>query len=114
MEMIGSMEFMIGGLENVGEKGAIVAYKELKPLLKGIGEEAHHLFEKRFAGVLKQEAKEMLSTAVTKAEHQGFTNAWRKAISYGKGTAEATEATVKSTAKEIYANYPSILKALGL
>jgi hypothetical protein len=56
-----------------------------------------------------------LSMAVTKAEHQvEFTNKWRKAIPYGPGgTAIATRAEVEQVARQIYAQYPSILRALG-
>lgn len=57
----------------------------------------------------------MLSVAVTKGEHQAFTNAWRAAIPYGaQGTGTATGQQVIEAAKRIYANYPAILKALGL
>jgi hypothetical protein len=111
---VGAITNTVGGLENIAKDGAILAYKSLKPLLKATGEQAHHLLEQRFAKVLGQEAKNMLSTAVTKSEHQVFTNKWRAAISYGKGTAEATRELVMDTAKKIYVEYPSIMRALGL
>jgi len=56
----------------------------------------------------------MLSVALTTAEHQGFTNAWRAKIGYGKGTAGATPQQVMDAAWEIYKDYPDILHALGL
>jgi len=57
----------------------------------------------------------MASIAVTKAEHQAFTNAWRQAIPYGpSGTGMATQLQVENAARQIYSNYPDILKALGL
>jgi hypothetical protein len=51
---------------------------------------------------------------VTKEEHQAFTNAWRSAIPYGVGTAEAKYDKVIATARLVYANHPDILRALGL
>lgn len=57
----------------------------------------------------------MASIAVTKAEHQVFTNAWRLAIPYGSnGTGMATRLKVENAAREIYGNFPDILKVLGL
>ena len=70
--------------------------------------------EKRFADVLGQSADDMLSIAVTPAEHQVFTNAWRQAIPYGAGTRAATPELVTATARQVYAEYPDILRALGL
>jgi hypothetical protein len=57
----------------------------------------------------------MASIAVTGAEHQLFTNAWRKAIPYGpEGTGMATRMQVETAARQIYSDYPDLLKALGL
>lgn len=54
------------------------------------------------------------SIVTTRAEHQAFTNAWRGAIPYGAGTRAATRAQVESAARRSYADYPEILRALGL
>jgi YD repeat-containing protein len=89
-------------------------YKTLTSDLKGTGLQAHHLIEKRFADLLGQSPRDMASVAVTKAEHQVFTNAWRRVIPYGDGTLEATRAEVEATAGRIYANHPEIRRALGL
>jgi hypothetical protein len=94
-------------------------YDALKTVLKGTGLEAHHLIEKRFAATLGVDASKMTSIALTKAEHQAFTNAWRKAIGYlgdktAVTTATATKAQIEAAARTIYKNYPNILKALGL
>ena len=56
---------------------------------------------------------------LTKEEHQAFTNAWRKAIPYNNSvsvlkTSTATRNDVINAAKDIYGDYPEILKALGL
>ncbi|AEG01994.1 RHS repeat domain-containing protein [Methylomonas methanica] len=53
----------------------IQAYSKLRPAIKGMELEAHHLIEKRFADVLGVKAREMLSVALPKAEHQAITNA---------------------------------------
>jgi hypothetical protein len=58
--------------------------------LKGTGLQAHHVVEQRFAGVMGGNATQRMSVAVTPAEHQVFTNAWRQAIPYGAGTKAAT------------------------
>jgi hypothetical protein len=71
-----------GSLSRAGDYG-VWAYKTLKPDLKGLGLEVHLLIEKRFAGVMGQNVGDMASIAVTDAEHQAFTNAWRTAIRYG-------------------------------
>jgi hypothetical protein len=52
--------------------------------------------------------------AVTQAEDQAFTNAWRQAFPYGAGTQAATREAVMREAARIYADHPAILQALGL
>lgn len=102
-----------GNLSQANKYG-IKPYNALKSELTGSGLQAHHLLEKRFAKILGVSEGQMGSVAVTKAEHQVFTNAWRSLIPYGSGTANATRDQVMGAAKEIYAEYPAILKALGL
>ncbi len=82
--------------------------------MKNTDLQAHHLIEKRFAAALGQDPKDMLSVAVTRTEHQSFTNAWRGEIGYGARTAGASRATVEAAATRIYQGYPSILRALRL
>jgi hypothetical protein len=88
-------------------------YSRLRMVLKGTGLEAHHIIEKRFAALLGEKASGMASVAVTSSEHAAFTNAWRAAISYGRGTASASKESVLKAARQIYREYPAILKALG-
>jgi RHS repeat-associated protein len=76
--------------------------------------QAHHLIEKRFADVMGGDPSEWASIVATRSEHQAFTNAWRARIPYGAGTRAATRAQVESAARDIYADYPDILGALGL
>lgn len=102
----------LGALSQAGKFG-IQPYNALTKALKGTGLQAHHLIEQRFAAVLGQNAKQGLSIAVTPAEHQAFTNAWRAAIPYGQGTANATRQQVMDAARQIYSGYPEILGALG-
>jgi len=103
-----------GGLSRAAEFG-LRPYSQLANALKGTGLQAHHVIEQRFAAVLGQNARQGLSVAVTQAEHQAFTNAWRAAIPYGPaGTGTATRESVTQAARQIYAHYPEILQALGL
>jgi hypothetical protein len=92
----------------------ILAYNKLRPAILGLGLEAHHLLEQRFATILEMKGKDMLSVAISKGEHQALTNAWRKAIPYGTGTGKATKKLILEKAAEIYKSNPTILKALGL
>ncbi len=102
------------GLSRAGDHG-IRPYGQLRTALQGTGLQAHHLIEQRFAAVMGQNARQMLSVAVTPAEHQVFTNAWRRLIPYGQaGTRAATRESVTQAARQIYADQPTILRALGL
>ncbi|HEY9153523.1 MAG TPA: hypothetical protein VIM69_00245, partial [Opitutaceae bacterium] len=103
-----------GELAFAGKYG-VKPYWKLRKLLNRTGLQAHHLIEKRFAKILGERVGRMASVAVTKAEHQAFTKAWRDAIPLGvNGTGRATRAQILRAAKEIYKKYPGILKALGL
>ena len=103
-----------GGLSRAAEFG-LRPYNQLRQALRGTDLQAHHLIEQRFAAVMGQNARQMTSVAVTRAEHQQFTNAWRAAIPYGpNGTGAATSESVIAAARQIYADYPAILSALGL
>ena len=95
------------------EEFGVWPYRTLRMDLKGLGLEAHHLLEKRFATTLGQKASEMASIAVSKAEHQIFTNAWNVAIRRGT-TGSASRTEILDAARSIYRDYPDILKALGL
>ena len=92
------------------------AYGQLRQVIQGTGLQAHHLIEQRFAGLFGGAARtEGLSVAVTQAEHQAFTNAWRALIPYGpNGTGAATREMVMDAARQIYSSHPEILGALGL
>lgn len=74
--------------------------------------QAHHLIEKRFADVMGQSVRDMPSIVVTRAEHQVFTNAWRAEIPYGSRNVMPSQ--VNDAARRIYADYPEILRGLGL
>jgi len=88
-KLIGRVGEGLSAFERAAEFG-VRPYNELRGLIKGTELQAHHLIEKRFAELLGVEARKMESIALTKAEHQVFTNNWRKAISYGEATANAT------------------------
>jgi hypothetical protein len=77
------------------------------------------VIEQRFAETLGVNASQMQSIALTLAEHQAFTNAWRQAIGYNGSrnavtTANATREQIMNATREIYRDYPEILRALGL
>lgn len=91
-----------GGLSRAAEFG-LQSYKNLRKAIQGTGLQAHHLIEQRFK--LGHE----ISVAVTKAEHQVFTNAWRKLLPYGK---TYTVNQVWNAAKQVYAKYPALLEAV--
>ncbi|MDX8036021.1 DNRLRE domain-containing protein [Lentzea sp. BCCO 10_0856] len=77
--------------------------------------QAHHLIEKRFARQMGGNTDDWATIVLTRSEHQVFTNAWRQAIPTGPGgTALASRAQIENAARRIYADYPEILKALGL
>ena len=93
----------------------------IKKFGTGSNLEVHHLIEKRFAKLFGQKESEMLSIVMTKAEHEAFTKLWQSKIGLnGWKTTQYTTSTVPSKsyveniAKEIYSNYPEILKQLGL
>ncbi|WP_095981105.1 hypothetical protein [Melittangium boletus] len=65
-----------GNLSRAAEFG-IKPYGRLRSVRQGTRLRAHHLIEQRFAGLMGQDAGKMLAIAVTSAEHQSFTNAWR-------------------------------------
>jgi RHS repeat-associated protein len=102
-----------GELSRAQEFG-VQPYGALRAEIRGSGLQSHHLLEKRFARLLGESPSKALSVAVTEGEHRAFTNAWRRAIPYGSGTANATRQQVLDTARQIYADYPEILRALGL
>ena len=101
-----------GNLSRAADFG-IKPYAELAKSTGPVGLQAHHIIPQRFAALFGQSVEKMASVAVTTAEHQIFTNAWRQAIPYGSGTAAATQAQVLATGRAIYAGYPALLEALG-
>jgi hypothetical protein len=92
----------------------IDSYKNLRKLVKGTGLEVHHLIEKRFASIFKppKKARDMASVVLTPDEHQIFTNAWRNKFPYGRPKPTANE--VNEFAREVYKDYPELLKVLDL
>ncbi|MCX7385293.1 MAG: hypothetical protein NTX48_01400 [Planctomycetales bacterium] len=95
------------------------SYDELAALTKGMGVEVHHLIEERFAAVMGQKSGGMLSVVLTPKEHQAFTNAWRDRFPrLGQAGhipyTDLSPQQIEDAAREIYAGFPEILKALGL
>jgi len=87
-------------------------YSALQKTLKSTGLEAHHIVEKRLADALNiSNSNSMLSVAVTKAEHQAFTNEWRKLIPYGTDYSSLSINQIWEAAQKVYKNYPALLEA---
>ena len=100
-------------VHNACPEYAIDTYSALRKIAAGTDYQVHHLIERRFSHLFGQTAGEMMSQALSRVDHQAFTNAWRKAIPYGSGTKSATREEVIAHAHIIYANFPDILAALG-
>ena len=89
---------------------AIDSYKALKKANQGKGLEVHHIVEKRFAKDLDiANTNDMLSIALTKADHRVYTNAWRKEFAYG--TKGHSPQKIWEAAKRIYIDRPDLLEA---
>ena len=61
-----------------------------------------------------QHPDDMLCIVLTPEEHLVFTRQWRQKIPRGTGTANASRTEIEQAAREIYADFPEILQALGL
>lgn len=120
--MISGANSLLRGSKNfsVASKYGIGTYNSLTSKVGNhSGLQVHHLIEKRFSKLFNVKEGNMLSIVLTKEEHAAFTKAWRKAIPYKNSSKALRTDTAKpedviNAAKEIYKNYPEILKALGL
>jgi hypothetical protein len=108
------------GLKAVGGIGkssrVIGSFKVVSKTAGKEGKQAHHLIPQRFAETLGVKSGDMPAVALTKAEHQPFTNAWRDAIPYKNGlgpltTKTATRADITEACRDIYKNDPDLLRA---
>ena len=100
-----------GNLQKAADYG-IKPYSQLRKDISGTDLQAHHIIEQRFAKELGLDKRAMLSVAVTKEEHQVFTNMWRKSFPYGEKLEKLSKERIASEAQKIYKNYPEILKAV--
>jgi hypothetical protein len=72
--------------------------------------EIHHILEQRFG---KMDPDLITCVALTHAEHVQFTQAWRDAFAYGQTNYGAlTPLQIYEKGKDVYADYPDLLKAL--
>ena len=99
-----------GALSKAKEYG-IKSYNALRKSLKGTGLQAHHIIEQRLVRYFDIDVNSMLSVAVTPAEHQKFTNAWRQVFKYGTDYRFVTKDDIWEAAQKIYEDYPEILDA---
>ncbi len=97
---------------HAGDYG-VQTYKNLKKMTKGTDLEAHHLVEVRFAKNLGVKSDNMLCIALTKEEHQKYTNLWRKYIGYGSGTEEASWDKIWEAAQNVYKDDPELLEIIN-
>lgn len=107
-----------GNLSQAARYG-IQQANQLKNAISGTGLQVHHIVEQRLAPALNQsatQARQWLSVAVSPAEHQAFTNAWRSYVGYINSsnpvnTATANVDDIWLAAQKIYADYPALLNA---
>jgi len=95
----------------------MTAFKSLKGLAQQ-GLERHHILEQRFARVLDEKVRDMLSIATESEAHDRITREWRRAIGYvgdsnPLNTATATIEDVVREARRIYSNLPEIIDRLN-
>ena len=114
LRLVDKAKNMVDIADTLGD--SIDTYRDVRKVTKGTGLEAHHIVEKRFVKALdiqtNKSATTMLSVPLTKAQHQAYTNAWRKApLSYG--STASLEAVVKRGV-EIYGNNPRLMRAFIL
>lgn len=104
---------VVDGLGDLSKakKYGIKGYKALRKEIAGTGLHAHHIIEQRLVKHLGIDVDTMLSVAVTREEHQKFTNAWRKAFAHGSDYSEITIDDLWREAQKIYENYPDLLDA---
>ncbi len=105
-----STSVQIPGYEHLGKT---MPYNEAKKLTAGYqGEiQAHHLLEQRIAEKFDINTNNLMSTIVTRAQHQDFTKAWRSTFSYGTDYSAISWERYVNAGKSIYANYPDMLNA---
>ena len=102
-----------GNLSRAYEFG-ILPYNEMRNRIAGTGLQAHHIIEVRF---IRQPSN--LTVAVTPAEHQVFTNAWRHYFPLANQAGHIPYGTITNqqlwvVAQIVYANYPAILEAVRI
>jgi len=110
LKAIGKSESLLG---KIGKYGALRSEVKAAGLSKELN--CHHLIEKRFAKTLGVKSGDIPAVALTKGQHQAFTNAWQKAIKYGDrgvlNTQTATLGDLKLAVGDIYKNDPDLLES---
>jgi RHS repeat-associated protein len=104
----------VGVLTPVSAPELKAAYGTVRRAIRGTGLQAHHLIEQRFRHLFAEKPYSWTAIALTKEQHQLFTNAWRNHIGYGEGTDNATFSMVEDAARRVYADHPDLLRVLGL
>ena len=103
---IASKKSGFGNLTRAKEFG-IHPYNTLRGKLQGTDLQAHHIIEKRFHQSVPD------SVAVTRAEHQIFTNRWRHEFPYGgRPYAGISNAELWTAAQNVYRDFPVLLEVV--
>jgi RHS repeat-associated protein len=117
-DSLGMLPFVPATVGRYGDdiSGVILRHADLKKITKGSGYEAHHIIEKRFAETIGMKEGDMLSVALTKQQHQEFTNAWRDFIGYVNSNNPLTTTTAQvhdiwRSAQSVYEEFPLLLDA---
>ena len=100
------------GTLQYADRYGVMGYNLLRSFTNGTGLKAHHVIEQRFAEALGWNTGNMLSVAVTDAEHAAFTSAWQAAIPYGTDYTQVTANQLWFWAQQIYAKYPADRKSV--
>lgn len=85
------------------------SYRDLRKAFRGTGFEIHHIIEKRFIDIIPSHpsVRNMISVALTPAEHQIYTNRWRTVMSYG---GKWDYETLMKNAHKVYYDSPEMLE----
>jgi hypothetical protein len=94
------------------EKGnrIVGTYNNIRKVVKGTALQVHHIIEQRFSKLFGEKVGHMLSVALTKEQHQIFTNRWRQVIGYGKDYLSLTKKELLNAVQKVYYDAPELLE----
>ncbi len=101
----------------VGNDNVIMPYRRLRQIAEGLGQQTHHLIEKRFEKQLGIKADNILSIVIDKETHNMITQKMRKAIPYSARKdvlQEGTLSTRTASLQQIWEATRDIYLELGM